>query len=288
MRARIAVAAPAKVNLCLHVGDKQANGYHDLQSLVAFVTHEDRLFLELDDDISLSVTGPFAPLVPQDSDNLVLRAARRLAEKIGARHSGARIALEKNIPAVAGLGGGSADAAAVLRGLVRLWNVDIAQDELRELAAPIGADVPVCIGSAASWMEGRGERVTWLYPLPSAWLLLVNPGVPVPTAAVFGGLKQRSGVGLQCPSTKFADIFALVAYLRSTNNDLEAPARIIAPVIDTVLDDLAGLSNVLLARMSGSGATCFGIFPNSDDLHSAHRQLKAQHPEWWMAGVQFA
>lgn len=284
--ASVFVAAPAKVNLNLHVGARRADGYHDLESLVAFVGHCDELSLAPHESFSLSVVGPYAGHVPGSDDNLVLKAARLLAEPTNTR-SGVRIRLQKMIPAAAGLGGGSADAAAVLRGLVRLWNLDLDRDALRAIAASLGADVPVCIDSAASWMEGRGERVRLLPPLPDAWLLLTNPLVPVPTAQVFAGLKERTGLGAK-PPERFDNVFSLARYLETTKNDLETPARAIAPVIGEVLDALRRLPAVLLARMSGSGATCFALFAAESAAQEAMLMLQAERPSWWCVATGFA
>ena len=277
MTGRLFVAAPAKINLCLHVGKRRVDGYHDLESLVGFASFGDRLWIEPDDKLSLRVTGHFGGAVPEGEDNLVLKAARRLAPD-----RGARITLEKNIPTAAGLGGGSADAAAALRGLNRLWNLELGSFNLREIAASIGADVPVCIDSQPAWMEGRGERVLILPALPSLSVLLANPGVAVSTAPVFAGLRRRRGLGFPRPSGPFADLPALINYLNLTANDLEEPARVLAPVIADVLDEFSGLPGLLLARMSGSGATCFGIFVDSDKAQTALGLFQEARPDWWV------
>ena len=277
MTGRLIVAAPAKINLCLHVGERRADGYHDLESLVGFASFGDRLWIEPDDELSLSVTGRFGEDVSAGGDNLVLKAARRLAPD-----RGARITLEKNIPTSAGLGGGSADAAAALRGLNRLWNLEFGSFDLREIAASIGADVPVCIDSQPAWMEGRGERVTILPALPPLSVVLTNPGVAVPTAPVFAGLRRRRGLGFPGPGGPFADLPALINYLQLTTNDLEEPARVLAPVIADVLDEFSRLPGLLLARMSGSGATCFGIFVDSEQAQTALGLFQSVRPDWWV------
>jgi 4-diphosphocytidyl-2-C-methyl-D-erythritol kinase len=284
---RVFVSAPAKVNLCLHVGAKRSDGYHDLESFVAFAFHDDGIWVEPDDRFSLTVKGPFGATLPDGEDNLILKAARLLAEKAAVRE-GARITLQKMIPVSSGLGGGSADAAAVLRGLERIWNLHLGRETLHEIAALLGADVPVCLESAAAWIEGRGERVTLLPPLPKLWLLLVNPGVPVSTADVFASLDRRRGVGLVCPRAPFEDVYALTKFLRSTNNDLEAPAIRIAPIIGDVLQALVEFSEVLIARMSGSGATCFALFESAKTARSVMVSLKEKHPTWWVIGSALA
>jgi 4-diphosphocytidyl-2-C-methyl-D-erythritol kinase len=284
--AAVFVTAPAKINLSLHVGHRRADGYHDLESLVAFVAHADEIRLERDEAFTLSITGPFAGHIAPADDNLVLMAAKLLAKETNAR-TGARIGLEKKIPVASGLGGGSADAAAVLRGLVRLWNLDIDADVLRKLGASLGADVPVCIDSAPAWMEGKGERVRVLPPLPVMPLVLVNPRVAVSTAEVFAGLRERSGLGAT-PPEPFEDVFALVRYLRTTKNDLEESARAIAPVTGEVLSELQRLPDVLIARMSGSGATCFALFADDAAALAARLALQSAHPEWWCVETALA
>jgi 4-diphosphocytidyl-2-C-methyl-D-erythritol kinase len=280
------VAAPAKLNLFLHVGDKRADGHHDLESLVAFTLCGDEIHFEPDESISLSLSGPFGAQLSADEDNLALRAAMLLAEKTGIRR-GARVHLCKILPVASGLGGGSADAAAVLRGLVRLWEIDFDREGLGEVGASLGADVPVCIDSTTAWMEGKGERVCALPPLPKARVLLVNPGVPVPTAQVFTTLRERRGVGATPPQGAFTDVYALAHFLRERTNDLEAPARAIAPIIGEVLQEIEKLPDVLLARMSGSGATCFGLFSDEEQVRGAGVVLRSRHPQWWIAETVF-
>jgi 4-diphosphocytidyl-2-C-methyl-D-erythritol kinase len=286
-RERVVVAAPAKINLFLHVGDRRADGYHDLESLVGFAAIGDVIAVESDDGFSLSVDGPFAAALGTADDNLALRAARLLHRQTNAGGC-ARIHLTKNLPVASGIGGGSADAAAVLRALVRLWKLDLADGALNELAASLGADVPVCIESAPAWMEGKGERISLVPPLPPLHLLLVNPGVAVPTAEVFAALRDRRGLGLARPESAFADASATVQFLRQTTNDLELPARAIAPEIGDVLDTLIDQQGVLLARMSGSGATCFGVFDSEVELTKAAARIAVLHPEWWIRGTMLA
>jgi 4-diphosphocytidyl-2-C-methyl-D-erythritol kinase len=283
----LVVAAPAKVNLFLHVGEKRADGYHDIQSLAAFTTCGDEISLEPDDGISLSLNGPFGTqLSGGGAENLALKAAKLLAEKTGTKR-GARIGLRKNLPVASGLGGGSADAAAVLRGLDGLWQSAVGHDRLREIAGSLGADVPVCIDSVTSWMEGKGERVRPLPPLPNGGVLLVNPGVQVPTAQVFAALGRRRGQEMLPPPAPFLDAYALICFLKERANDLELPARMIAPVITEVLRETSELPEVLLARMSGSGATCFGLFADEATARAAALLLRARRPEWWVCETTF-
>lgn len=277
----VSVSAPAKVNLCLHVAERRADGYHDLESLVAFAVHGDEITLEPARELSLLAAGPFGAMLPPDNDNLVLKAARLLADKLD-RPPSVRITLRKNLPVASGLGGGSADAAAVLRGLASLWKLEIDHETLIGIAALLGADVPVCLDCAAAWIEGRGEKVTGLSALPRLPLILVNPAVPVSTAEVFSALGARSGLKFVCPRAPFRDLHALVTFLRSTTNDLEAPACKIAPSIGDALEELREMPEILIARMSGSGATCVGIFENDESARSATALLKERHREWWI------
>ena len=257
----LCIQAPAKVNLFLHVGEKRADGYHALESLVVFARVGDELAFAQADGLSLSIKGPFAAGLDAGPDNLVMTAARTLAAQAGTS-AGAHIVLTKNLPVASGIGGGSADAAATLRGLTQLWKLNFSQEKLRRIGETLGSDVPVCIDSTCAWMEGRGEKVTALDGIPEVPMVLVNPGVAVPTGKIFAALKKRHGVGLPRPPV-MSDARALAAYLEATFNDLEAPARDVAPVIGDVVDTLASQPGALLSRMSGSGATCFALFADS-------------------------
>jgi 4-diphosphocytidyl-2-C-methyl-D-erythritol kinase len=284
---RVVVHAPAKINLCLHVGTRRADGYHDLESLVAFTEFGDELLIERDGALSLTIEGPFSEGLANAHDNLITKAARLLATRTD-RRAGARITLTKRIPLASGVGGGSADAAAALRGLVRLWNLPASPGELHDIAVAIGSDVPVCLDSAPAWMAGRGERVHSLPPLPDMSMVLVNPKVEVSTAAVFRELKQRQGTGLSPPSVPFADLSGLIRYLKSTTNDLEPPAKEIAPVIGEVIKEIGRLPAVSIARMSGSGATCFGIVENAESARQCAQILRSRHPDWWVTATPLA
>jgi 4-diphosphocytidyl-2-C-methyl-D-erythritol kinase len=278
----VRVFAPAKINLFLHVGNKRADGFHAMQSLVVFAGAGDMLAFEQAGELSLLLDGPFAGVLSADADNLVLKAARALAARSGCGQ-GARITLTKNLPVASGIGGGSADAAATLRGLAQLWELDISQDVLRDIGATLGSDIPVCIAGTPAWMEGRGEKVTPVV-VPGAAMLLVNPGVAVPTGKVFAALKERRGVGMPLPpNIKSAP--ELIAYLKTTSNDLEAPAREIAPVIGAVLDALAAQQGVMLARMSGSGATCFALFESDAAAKSTVAEITSRNSGWWVAAT---
>lgn len=268
--------ACAKINLFLHVGDKRADGFHPLQSLAVFTDLGDELALAPAGTLSLSVNGVFAAGLSAEPDNLVLRAARALGP------GGAAIVLTKQLPVASGIGGGSADAAAALRGLRALWNDPVDDARLSAVAAMLGSDVPVCIASRPAFMEGRGEILRPVMSMPRLPMLLVNPGVAVPTKDVFATLQSRSGVAAQLPRGLFSDTADLLRFLETTSNDLEAPALAIQPVIAMVLAALKSLPGALFARMSGSGATCFAIFPDDDCCARAAGQLRQNNPGWWV------
>lgn len=272
--------APAKVNLALHVTGRRDDGYHLLDSLVVFADVGDRLTAMPDAALSLAVTGPRAAGVPTDAGNLVLRAAALL----GAGR-GARIVLEKHLPAAAGIGGGSSDAAAALRMLAQLWGLPL-PDATAVLA--LGADVPVCLQARPARMRGIGEALGPLPPLPPLWLVLVNPGVPVPTGPVFAALASRDNAPLPPVLPSFGDAAALAAWLRTCRNDLEQPACTLVPVVGQVLSALAAQRGCLLARMSGSGATCFGLFAAAPEAAKAAAALRIAAPGWWVANAGLA
>ena len=275
----VRVFAPAKINLFLHVGDKRADGYHALQSLVAFAGVGDELELRPSQDYVLSIRGPFASGLPAGDDNLVLKTTRLMSLE-------ADIVLTKNLPVASGIGGGSADAAATLRGLTRLWTMKEADRLIRHAAPMIGSDVLVCIDSKSAWMEGRGEVVTPAAGVPPMPMLLVNPGVAVSTADVFRGLKTRHGTSLRRPE-KFGGAEELLQFLRTTANDLEAPALAIQPVITDVLREIEATGS-LFTRMSGSGATCFGLFESEEHVARAAKAISAAHPSWWVCATRIA
>lgn len=251
--------APAKINLTLHVTGQRADGYHLLDSLVVFADIGDRLLFSPAQQLQITVTGPFAEGVPTDQRNLVWRAAA-VAGWVG------HITLEKNLPHGAGIGGGSSDAAAVLRTFGAV-----------DQALSIGADVPVCLSSTPQRMRGIGEVLEPLAPLPELEILLVNPQVPVPTGQVFAGLTSKRNTPMPA-LPNFNDVAALCHWLGAQRNDLEQPARAVAPQIDTAL---AALEGALFARMSGSGATCFGLYERGAAAAAA-AQIAQTHPGWWV------
>ncbi len=273
----ISERAAAKINLFLHVGTKREDGFHPLQSLAVFTDLGDALAIEPAPDLSLNIGGPFAKGLDGESDNLVLRAARALGG------TGAKLTLTKYLPVASGIGGGSADAAAALRGLNALWNSGKDSAALCDIAAALGSDIPVCVLSTPSFMEGRGEILRAPDSMPRLPMLLVNPRVAVPTKDVFAALKARSGADMTLPRGRFRDTADLLRFLETTRNDLEAPALALQPVIGEVLTAIAALPGALLTRMSGSGATCFGIFADDACCARAAQILKDAAPGWWVA-----
>lgn len=277
MHDRLIEPAPAKVNLYLHLIGRRDDGYHLLDSLVVFAGIGDTLRGAPADTLSLHVTGPFAAGLAGEPDNLVLRAARALAAEAGLT-SGAYLVLDKQLPLASGIGGGSADAAAALRLLRRLWRVAPEPAILARLAAGLGADVPVCLAGRAARMGGIGER---LYPapvLPTCGILLVNPGIQVATAEVF---RTRHGTWSEPAALPagWDDAAAMAADLGRLHNDLEPAAIALRPVIGDVLAEVAATPGCLLARMSGSGATCFGLYRDSAAARVAMAEL--QKPGRW-------
>jgi 4-diphosphocytidyl-2-C-methyl-D-erythritol kinase len=279
----------AKVNLSLRVVGRRADGYHELESVVAFADCADRLTLTPGRVLSLKTIGPLAEACGEAADNLVLKAARLLAGRIPDLKSGEFI-LDKVLPVAAGIGGGSADAAAALRLLAQLNGMALDDARLIEVALQTGADVPVCLASRACEMAGVGETLAPLN-LPRLPCVMVNPRVPVATKDVFRALGLRNGellVGasdvIESPvwPEQGASIADWVEALSAVSNDLEAPAMRIQPAIPDVLAALHSADGAMLARMSGSGATCFAIFPDSATAERAAQRILRDHPAWWV------
>lgn len=272
--------APAKVNLYLHVIGRRADGYHLLDSLIVFAGVGDDVAVSPAPDLTLAVDGPFGSLIPAGPENLVLRAARALAQRMGVT-AGARIRLTKRLPVAAGIGGGSADAAAALKALCALWRIDPDPAAMADLALALGADVPVCLADRPAFVGGIGEDIVPPPALPPAWMVLVNPGIAVSTPQIF---KARTGA-FSAPGRFSAvpkDAPALFAALGRCRNDLTAPALTLAPAIADVLAALAAQPGCALSRMSGSGATCFGLFAEAGLAAAAAATLAAAHPQWWV------
>jgi 4-diphosphocytidyl-2-C-methyl-D-erythritol kinase len=301
-------AAPAKLNLYLHVVGRRPDGYHELDSLVAFVEAGDALSAAPAENLSLTIEGPFAAGLSAGADNQVMKAARAFSS-LSSRTSGvptprdpesivpperwipdqvrgdgeargAAITLTKNLPVASGIGGGSADAAATLRLLRRLWRLDMPDDALAALGLSLGADLPVCLRRRPSILRGIGEQLSDAPALPPAGLVLVNPRVPLATPDVF---RRRSGpfsapVAFAAPR----DVAGLAAALATAGNDLEAPATALVPVIGVILQALRASPGCRLARLSGSGATCFGIYDDASAAEKAAAWLSMRDSGWWV------
>jgi 4-diphosphocytidyl-2-C-methyl-D-erythritol kinase len=287
-RNSLATRAPAKINLSLRIVGRRADGYHELDSLVAFAGVGDALSLTPGDAGGLAISGPFSAGLAPTPDNLVLKAERALREQLPSLRAG-RFHLVKRLPVASGIGGGSADAAAALRLLARLNGLPLSHPALYTAAARVGADVPVCLEARARVMAGIGERLGPPLRLPRLFALLVNPGVAVETAAVFRALGLQPGQGhaggveaFKTDQPSPATSASLIAALAATGNDLEAPARSVAPIIGEVLSALSTLPGCRLARMSGSGATCFALFDDCRAGAEAGKMLTRQQPDWWV------
>jgi 4-diphosphocytidyl-2-C-methyl-D-erythritol kinase len=276
--------APAKLNLYLHLVGRRADGYHLLDSLFAFADVGDEIEVVPAPDLSLFVEGPYASAIDVGAeDNLVLRAARALREAAGVS-AGARIRLVKNLPVAAGIGGGSADAAATLQALGALWGARLAPDALADLALRLGADVPACLAGRPIAVSGIGEILSPAVSLPPVHAVLANPNVACPTPPVFRAYREAGtpfsdAAPLARPPCDASD---LAAELGRRRNDLEAPARALVPEIAMVLAALGALPGALIARMSGSGATCFALFAKADEAEAGARALAAAQPRWWV------
>ena len=277
-------AAPAKINLALHVTGRRADGYHSLETLVAFAEVGDELEAVPAAADSLTITGPFAkPLIGADG-NLVLKAlAAFRARWPQALPAGLALTLQKNLPIAAGLGGGSADAAAALRLFARLSAEPIVFTDLIDLALPLGADVPMCVYSRPAEVRGLGEIVLPLQQFPELHVVLVNPLQPVVTADVFRRLERRENPSLPELIDPPARPAQLALWLSETRNDLRAAALSLVPAIADLEARLTAASGCILARMSGSGATVFGLFGSSAQAHQAAHDLRETWPDYWVA-----
>ena len=281
--------APAKVNLTLHVLGRRSDGYHELESLVVFADTGDQLTFVAGAELELDVRGPTADVSGPAGDNLVLKAARLLAERVDGLRLG-RFMLDKRLPVAAGLGGGSSDAAAALRLLVLENALAPGDPRVVDAARATGADVPVCLDPRPRMMRGVGEILSVPVALPKLPAVLVNPGVAVPTAGVFKALAAPSlapAAKPEDPIATDADMNEVIAAVAARRNDLEAPAISLQPVIAEVLTVLRAFSACRLARMSGSGATCFGLFNSAQDADAAARSLQALQPGWWVQATVF-
>lgn len=279
-------AAPAKINLALHVTGRRENGYHELESLVVFAGVSDEITARPAAADSLKVTGPFATQAGSGDANLVLKAVRafraRWPEHVG---TGLEIELVKNLPVAAGLGGGSADAAAMLRLMASLGEGDIFLAELDTVALGLGADVPACLMSRPCEVRGIGEIIHPLRDFPALHLVLVNPLVPVVTADVFRRLVSRQNPPMPALPQPLTRPAQLGLWLAETRNDLEAAAMSLVPQIGAIRDAIAEHDGCILARMSGSGGTVFGLFGSETQAHQAAHELRVSHPGFWVAAA---
>jgi len=276
--------APAKINLALHVTGQRADGYHLLETLVVFASFGDRISAAPAQADGFAVSGPFAAGVPVDGSNLVIRARDALRAAFpDATRQPVHIELGKNLPPSSGIGGGSSDAAATLKALCGVWAIDPSEAELMRLAAPLGADLPMCIAARPLIARGIGDDIEPVELLPPLPLLVANPGEPVSTPDVFRRLARRDNGPLP-PLPRQPDAGTLIDWLAETRNDLEAPAIEAAPAIAEALADIRA-QGAALARMSGSGATCFGLFMDEADATEAALRIRRARPGWWVAAT---
>jgi len=285
--------ASAKINLALHVAEERADGYHNLESLAVFADIADvviaRPAAKGAAAMTLDVAGPYADLLAETTDpaaNLVLRAAQAIAAHGTRRRvTPVHLSLAKRIPVAAGLGGGSADAAATLRLLARIWDLKLKPDALADVALTLGADVPMCLASQPLIARGIGDKVTPVAGIPPLAVVLAHPGVSLPTAAVYAGLGNETRAPLPPLPAKFKSALDLVFWLRQTRNDLTDPARVVSRKAAAAAKALANDPDCLFARMSGSGAAAFGIFVKPSAAERAAERIKAAKPDWWVVAA---
>ena len=277
--------APAKINLALHVTGRRADGYHLIESLAVFTRFGDRISIEPAERDEFSVSGPYAPAVPTDETNLILKARDALRGAVqSARTEPVSIKLEKNLPIASGIGGGSSDAAAALRGLVKYWELDVGHEVLTRIGAALGADLPMCLAARPLVARGTGDELSPVLGFPSLGLVLVNPGVGVSTPDVFSALQKRDNDSLP-PLPPHIDFHTLRNWLEATRNDLEDAAQSIEPSVGAAKAALMK-ADAGFARMSGSGATCFGLFETGNVAKRAAAAIRSRHPGWFVAATR--
>lgn len=284
--ARLQRLAPAKLNLFLHVGELDPDGYHPLASLVVFADVGDRLSLGGAEALELAVEGPFGANLGGGDDNLVLKAVRALQAELGAPLPPLRLILDKRLPIAAGLGGGSSDAAAALRLLDEALELDLPEERLMAVAERLGADGPMCLAGRPVLAQGRGERLSDAPDLPPLEAVLVNPGAASPTGRVYAAYDASGAPGsadLPRLPDRIESAEELAAILSATRNDLQPPALALAPEIGEVLERLGEAPETLFARMSGSGATCFALCPGDLEAQSLADAIARERPGWWVA-----
>ena len=269
--------ARAKVNLCLHVTGRRADGMHLLDSIVVFPHVGDVLEASEAEGLTLEINGPFGGELDAGDDNLIMRAARILSDK------GAALRLRKNLPVASGIGGGSADAAACIRLLSDMWDVDVPS---LECLVKLGADVPVCMAQVPTRMSGIGEKLVELPTMPKFWVVLANAGQGVETGAVFKAMRSRDNASLLDIPESFPTVEYLFNYLRAQRNDMQTSAIENCPVIADVLGAIEATQNCALSRMSGSGGTCFGLYVSESDAVNAANEISANHPDWWAVSAE--
>ncbi len=277
------ILAPAKINLFLHITGKRDDGYHLLQSLIVFVDVGDTLTFAPHDGLFIDVEGDFATELQSPQDNLIYKAARILATEYHMPLH-ARITLEKNLPIASGIGGGSSDAAMTLTGLAKLWGLPEEQDRLLRLARQLGADVPACLIRKPVWAEGTGEKMTRLPEMPKMHFVLANPRVPTRTPEVFHRFDARFSPPIQFIGRR-KTMHEWIADLKLYRNDLTDTAITVSPVISTVLQALKETPNCHFSRLSGSGATCYGVYDNHESALAAVNKLRTAFPRWWITAA---
>ena len=278
--------ASAKINLALHILGRRPDRFHDIDSLAVFAEIGDRIDVEpTEGEFALNIDGPFArelATATPDNRNLVVAVTTKLTVLAGSHAKGTGLRLTKNIPIASGLGGGSADAAAAFRLLNRHWQLGLSESELQAMGVEFGADVPMCVASAPVRATGKGDRLTAIGGLPPLPIVLAYPSVGVSTAAVFGRVEGSSDSRLPRIPARFGSVADVAAWIDRTHNGLEQPAGEQLPAIGDALDLLRRSSDCLLARMTGSGSTCFGLFPTSDHAMRAAGVIRTQRPSWWV------
>ncbi len=283
---RLSAFAPAKVNLFLHVGGPDGEGYHPISSLMVFADVGDQVVIQRSDAPAFEISGPFGAAIPADDDNLVVRAAKAFQAKLGGPVPPYRLILDKRLPIAAGLGGGSSDAGAALKLLRDALAPDLSNDDLEPIAASLGADGAACLRATALVAEGRGEILTPAPVLPELHAVLVNPGVPSPTGAVYRAYDAAvhpDGAARPFLPSNLESVEETAGWLAAaTRNDLEAPAVSLEPRIGEVLDVLRDEPESLLVRMSGSGATCFALCAGDIEAEGLVERLEAMRPDWWV------
>lgn len=272
--------APAKINLMLHVGPVDTDGYHPLTSLVAFADLGDQITVEAADSLSLTVTGPFGQALMGEGDNLILKGLRALGEAAGIGAPKVRVTLDKQLPIAAGLGGGSSDAGTAMLLTTHLLGLDIDKAGLEDVAGVVGADGPMCLRARTVWARGRGEVLDNEPRLPPLHAVLLNPGLPSPTGAVYRDY-DKAPLSEACDSQpEDWSVLGVIDWLKQQRNDLEAPALRVTPGIQAALDAMAAAPGCLLSRMSGSGSTVFGLFADAEAAQRAAEAL--MRPQWWV------